>query len=98
MLQPEDPAAQLSPLKRAYLAIEELERRVQVAQRAGREPIAIVGIGCRLPGGVRGPESFWRLLRDGTDAISEVPRDRWNVDAYYDPDPDAPGKMSTRWG
>ncbi|HVK68394.1 MAG TPA: SDR family NAD(P)-dependent oxidoreductase, partial [Polyangium sp.] len=62
------------------------------------EPIAILGIGCRYPGGVRDPESYWRLLEQEIDAIREVPRDRWDIDAYYDPDPDAPGKMVTRWG
>ncbi len=62
------------------------------------DAIAIVGIGCRMPGGVVSPESFWTLLREGVDAVSEVPADRWNADAYYDPDPDSPGKMVTRWG
>ncbi len=61
------------------------------------EPIAIVGIGCRFPG-ARDPEAFWQLLHDGVDAITEVPSDRWDINAFYDPDPDAPGKMSTRWG
>jgi acyl transferase domain-containing protein/acyl-CoA synthetase (AMP-forming)/AMP-acid ligase II/alpha-beta hydrolase superfamily lysophospholipase/acyl carrier protein len=62
------------------------------------EPIAIVGIGCRFPGNAGAPETYWRLLASGVDAISEVPPDRWDIDAYYDPDPDAPSKMSTRWG
>ena len=62
------------------------------------EPIAIVGIGCRFPGGVRDLDSFWRLLDQGVDAIGEVPAERWSPDAYYDPDPEAPGKMTTRWG
>jgi myxalamid-type polyketide synthase MxaB len=62
------------------------------------EPIAIIGIGCRFPGGVRDPNSFWHLLRDGIDAITEVPADRWNVGQYYDPDPTQPGKTNTRWG
>nr|AOG74797.1 polyketide synthase [Byssovorax cruenta] len=62
------------------------------------EPIAIVGIGCRYPGGVRDPDSFWRLLEQGVDAISVVPKERWDIDAYYDPDPEAQGKMVTRWG
>ncbi len=62
-----------------------------------REPIAIIGIGCRFPG-ANGPESFWKLLCEGVDAISEVPVDRWNKDDLYDPDPIAPGKMNTKWG
>ena len=61
------------------------------------EPIAIVGMGCRFPG-AKDPEAFWQLLRDGVDAITEVPSDRWDINAFYDPDPDVPGKMSTRWG
>jgi epothilone polyketide synthase D len=65
---------------------------------AADEAIAIVGIGCRFPGGVTDPESFWRLLDQGIDAITEVPRDRWDIDEWYDPDPDALGKMTTRWG
>jgi acyl transferase domain-containing protein/acyl carrier protein len=62
------------------------------------EPIAIVGAGCRYPGGVTDLESFWRLLDDGVDAISEVPPSRWDADALYDPDPDAIGKITTRRG
>ncbi|AGP35405.1 hypothetical protein SCE1572_13250 [Sorangium cellulosum So0157-2] len=62
------------------------------------EPIAIVGIGCRFPGGVRDPEGFWRLLDEGVDAVEEVPKDRWDIDAFYDPDPDAAGKTISRWG
>ncbi len=63
-----------------------------------REPLAIVGIGCRFPGGVHDVPSFWNLLREGVNAVSEVPRDRWNVDRFYDPNPQLPGKMITRWG
>ena len=62
------------------------------------EPIAIVGMACRFPGGANDPASFWRLLCDGVDAIREIPPDRWDADAFYDPDPAAPGKMNTRWG
>ena len=65
---------------------------------ASAEPIAIIGAGCRFPGGVTSPAEFWDLLHDGVDAISEVPADRWDIDAYYDPDPKAPGKMVTRSG
>ncbi|MGN9809490.1 type I polyketide synthase [Micromonospora sp. BQ11] len=61
------------------------------------EPIAIIGMGCRFPG-ANGPDEFWKLLLDGVDAIREVPPDRWNAEDLYDTDPQAPGKMITRWG
>ena len=68
-------------------------------KRSGpREPIAIVGMACRFPGGADSPEAFWDLLSNGVDAISEVPKDRWDADRFYDPDPATPGKMSTRYG
>ena len=62
------------------------------------EPIAIVGMGCRFPGGVKDPFSFWQMLKNGVDCISEIPRQRWNIKDYYDPNPDIPGKMYTRSG
>lgn len=61
------------------------------------EPIAIIGVGCRFPG-AKNPEEFWQLLCNGVDAITEVPADRWDVDALYDPNPGSLGKMNTRWG
>ena len=89
--------AQLSPKRLALLAMD-LQAKLEAMAQARTEPIAIIGMGCRFPGGASSPEAFWRLLHDGVDAITEVPPDRWAVDAYYDPDPNAPGKMSTRWG
>jgi acyl transferase domain-containing protein len=62
------------------------------------EPIAIVGIGCRFPGRANDPETFWRLLEGGVDAITEVPADRWEPRTFYDPDPSRPGKTYSRWG
>lgn len=59
--------------------------------------IAIIGIGCRFPK-AKNPEDFWKLLTDGADAITEVPISRWDVDEFFDPNPDIPGKMYTRWG
>ncbi len=62
------------------------------------EPLAIIGLGCRFPGGADSPEAFWRLLMTGTDAISTVPADRWDVRRFYDADPTAPGKTYVREG
>ncbi|OYV80774.1 MAG: beta-ketoacyl synthase, partial [Planctomycetia bacterium 21-64-5] len=61
------------------------------------EPITVIGIGCRFPG-ANDPRAFWDLLRNGVDAISEVPADRFDQWAFYDADPSVPGKMNTRWG
>ncbi|WP_225849093.1 type I polyketide synthase [Streptomyces sp. HPF1205] len=70
---------------------------VEPAASGAPVPVAIVGIGCRVPG-ADGPGEFWRLLLAGTDAVGEVPANRWDADAYYDPDKDVPGRMNTRWG
>jgi acyl transferase domain-containing protein/acyl carrier protein len=61
------------------------------------EPIAVIGAACRFPG-ADNPEQFWQSLISGRDAVTEVPPDRWDVDATYDPDPQAPGKSYSRWG
>ena len=65
---------------------------------ACRAPLAIIGMGCRFPGGGNGPEAFWRMLRDGVDAITDIPADRWNIESFFDPEPNQPGKTNTRWG
>jgi amino acid adenylation domain-containing protein len=64
---------------------------------AAAEPIAIVGIGCRFPG-ASGPDAYWRMLLDGVDAVTLVPADRWDADAWYAPEPATPGKTNSRWG
>jgi myxalamid-type polyketide synthase MxaE and MxaD len=86
-----------APLQRALASIKELRRRVEATEAARMEPIAIIGMGCRLPG-ADDPRAFWQLLRTGGDAITETPIDRWNVDTLYDGDPEAAGKVATRWG
>ncbi|MBI1390263.1 MAG: SDR family NAD(P)-dependent oxidoreductase [bacterium] len=77
-------------------ALNEAAARLEASEREKREPIAIVGIGCRFPGGANDPESFWRLLHEGHDAIVPTPPDRWNLDTLFDEDPDAPGKLYIR--
>lgn len=61
-------------------------------------PIAIIGCGCRFPGNAHSPEQFWELIRSGTDAITEVPLDRWSAQAVYSPERETPGRAQTRWG
>ncbi len=85
-------------LKRALLELKKMRSQLEAMERAKTEPIAIIGMGCRFPGEADTPEAFWRLLQNGEDGIREIPKDRWDVDAYYDPDPNAPGKMYTRQG
>ncbi|WP_437494053.1 type I polyketide synthase [Sorangium sp. So ce1014] len=88
---------ELSPLQSALFALRKMRARLDAIERARREPIAIVGAACRFPG-ASDPESFWSALREGRDAVRDVPKDRWDIDAYYDPTPGAPGKMYTRRG
>jgi len=85
-------------LKSAYRKIEELRARLAAGESRRNEPVAVVGMACRFPGGVVDPDSYWRLLSSGADGVTEIPPDRWNIDDYYDPDPDAPGKMYVRRG
>ncbi len=89
---------QLSALKQAYLKLEELQARLDAAEQRRQEPLAIIGMACRFPGDADDPEAFWRLLRDGRDAVGEIPAGRWDVDAYFDPDRNKPGKMYVRRG
>jgi acyl transferase domain-containing protein/acyl carrier protein len=88
----------LSPLKQALLALEKMQSKLDKAEREKREPIAIIGMGCRFPGGADNPKAFWEFLRDGNDAVTQIPADRWDADAYYGSDPDSPGKIMTRHG
>jgi acyl transferase domain-containing protein/acyl carrier protein len=85
-------------LRRALVALKELKARVERYERAASEPIAIIGAGCRFPGGAHSPEAFWELLRAGRDGIGPVPASRWDHDRYFDPDPDRPGTITTDRG
>nr|WP_240468343.1 type I polyketide synthase [Streptomyces dangxiongensis] len=86
-------------LKRATTELERSRRRVRELEEQDREPVAVIGMGCRYPGGVRTPEDLWRIVDEGTDVVTEFPTDRgWDVEAIYDPEPGAPGKSYVRHG
>ncbi len=91
-----DRISRMSPKRLALLAAQ-LQERLDEVQATRGQPIAVVGLACRFPG-ADSAEAFWQLLRAGEDAIREVPPDRWDVEGLYDPDPDAVGKVATRWG
>lgn len=84
-------------VKESYKKIKALEAEVAAQRLAQKEPIAIIGLGCRFPGGA-GPAELWQSLRQGLDAITEVPPDRWRLEDYYDPQPRTPGKTYARHG
>nr|BCB17031.1 modular polyketide synthase [Streptomyces nobilis] len=89
----------LDYLKRATADLRDARRRVRELEDARQEPVAIVGMSCRYPGGVNTPEDLWRLVADGTDAISPFPTDRgWDTDELFDPDPDNRGTSTTAEG
>lgn len=90
-------------MSKERLALLALELRDRLDATSGeerpdaREPVAVIGMACRFPGSGDSVETYWRDLLEGVDAVSEIPADRWDVDAWYDPDPDAPGRIATRW-
>ncbi|MFF3745026.1 type I polyketide synthase [Streptomyces kronopolitis] len=86
-------------LKRVTTDLRQTRRRLEEVESREHDPIAIVAMACRFPGGVASPEELWQLLADGTDAIGPMPTDRgWDVDKLYHPDPDRAGSSYVRQG
>ncbi|MEM7125066.1 MAG: SDR family NAD(P)-dependent oxidoreductase [Chloroflexota bacterium] len=90
-------ATQPELMTRVTHALNAARTQLTSLKEKSREPIAIIGVGCRLPGADT-PDAYWELLYHGVDAIREIPGSRWDVDQYYDPDPDVADKMYTRTG
>lgn len=89
--RPETAAQDVAPLQRAVAALEKMKLRLDAVDRAAHEPIAIVGLGCRFPGGAHDANSYWGLFAKGVDAVREIPSSRWPPEAIPEERPD------TRW-
>lgn len=95
---PQQPADSLTDLQRAGIAIKTLRARLDAVEGARGEPVAVVGMGCRFPSDSADPQSFWRLLMEGRDAVCDVPDGRWDTEGYYDPVPGRRSKMYAKAG
>ena len=84
-------SAELTPLQRAFLALEETRAELAAVEAQQREPIAVVGIGCRFPGGISGPADYWSLLNDARSGVRTVPASRWDHTPFFDTNSDRPG-------
>src|SRR5438309_9386870 len=86
-------------LRKALVQVERLKQKNRALLERSGEPIAIVGMACRFPGGVRCPEDLWDMVSQGRDVMSEFPTDRgWDLPDLFDADPDAPHKLYARAG
>ena len=98
MTKTPDPTSSQSPTKLALRKIRELKQQLAEAENGQHEGIAIVSMACRFPRHSDTPEAYWESLTSGADEVGEIPPDRWDLDSFYDADPDAPGRMYVRRG
>src|SRR6201986_3087273 len=92
-----------SPDRRAIITealrkLDDLTARLEIAEKSDTEPIAVVGMACRLPGGVDRPAQYWQFLKDGGNGVIRVPANLWDADAYYSDDHTRPGTICNREG
>ena len=92
------PSDRRAIITEALRKIDDLTARLEIAEQGDTEPIAVVGMGCRLPGGADTPDQFWRLLQDGGNGIVGVPSGRWDADAFYSDDHSVPGTIVSKEG
>ena len=97
MKQTQKQTTELTPTKRALLALNKLQTKLDALEQEKSEPIGIIGMGCRFPGGGNSPESFWGMLRDGVDTITELPNNRWDQ-SFFDLNQSTPGKIYCPYG
>jgi hypothetical protein len=78
--------AETETLKKLYIALKKAQDKVSQLEAAQHEPIAIIGMACRFPGGANSPAEYWEILKNGVDTITKVPASRGDWDSYYDPE------------
>jgi phthiocerol/phenolphthiocerol synthesis type-I polyketide synthase A len=92
------PSDRRAIITEALRKIDDLTARLEIAEQGDTEPIAVVGIGCRLPGGADTPDQFWQMLQDGQSGIVGVPAERWDADAFFADDHSLPGTIVSKEG
>ena len=93
-----DASSEQDIMKKALSELKRLRKKVKALESKANEPVAVVGMACRFPGGADTPDAFYDLLKAGREGICEIPPDRWDVDAFYDESPFCPDKMYVKQG
>src|SRR6201998_2623003 len=86
------------PIRNDDAKFHAAQTRWRTMNETGVTPVAVIGMACRLPGGIDSPEQLWEALLRGDDLVTEVPPDRWEADDYYDPEPGMQGRSVSKWG